>query len=64
LTTVPEKWNVTTVSGDDQTPRHAARQAPPAAACNVITITGTGDHDRPEWLITMNGIRSPDRRHE
>ena len=26
---------------------------------SVITITGLGDHDQPEWLITMTGIRSP-----
>jgi len=24
----------------------------------MITITRTGDHDRPEWLITINGIRT------
>jgi putative SOS response-associated peptidase YedK len=24
----------------------------------MITITGIGDHDRLEWLITMNGIRN------
>ena len=24
----------------------------------MITITGVGDHDPPEWLITMAGIRS------
>jgi hypothetical protein len=24
---------------------------------NVITITGIGDHLRPEWLITITGIR-------
>jgi hypothetical protein len=24
----------------------------------MITITGAGDHDRPEWLITMTGIRT------
>jgi len=24
----------------------------------MITITGAGDHDRPEWLITMAGIRN------
>ena len=24
----------------------------------MITITGLGDHDRPDWLITMTGIRS------
>jgi hypothetical protein len=33
---------------------------------SVITITGLGDHDQPDWLITMNGIRTlaaaPDRR--
>ena len=25
---------------------------------NMITITGAGDHDPPEWLITMAGIRT------
>jgi hypothetical protein len=25
---------------------------------SVITITGLGDHDQPDWLITMTGIRS------
>ena len=25
----------------------------------MITITGAGDHDRPDWLITMTGIRKP-----
>jgi hypothetical protein len=24
----------------------------------MIMITGTGDHDRPEWLIIITGIRS------
>jgi hypothetical protein len=24
----------------------------------VITITGLGDHDQPDWLITMTGIRT------
>jgi len=24
----------------------------------VITITGLGDHDQLDWLITMTGIRS------
>ena len=24
---------------------------------SMITITGLGDHDRPDWLITMTGIR-------
>jgi hypothetical protein len=23
----------------------------------MITITGAGDHDQPDWLITMTGIR-------
>jgi hypothetical protein len=27
-------------------------------ASSVITITGAGDHDRPDWLTTMNGIRT------
>jgi hypothetical protein len=27
----------------------------------MIKITGIGDHDRPEWLIRINGMRS--RRH-
>jgi len=25
---------------------------------SMIMITGMGDHDRPEWLITMAGIRT------
>ena len=29
-----------------------------AQARSVITITGIGDHDRPDWLITMNGMRN------
>ena len=28
---------------------------------SMITITGLGDHDRPDWLITMTGIRSRGR---
>jgi hypothetical protein len=24
---------------------------------SMLLVTGTGDHDRPEWLITINGIR-------
>jgi hypothetical protein len=24
----------------------------------VITITGAGDHDRPDWTITMAGMRN------
>jgi hypothetical protein len=27
--------------------------------CSVITITGLGGHDQPDWLITMTGIRIP-----
>jgi len=26
---------------------------------SVIMITGIGDHDRPEWLIRISGMRSP-----
>jgi hypothetical protein len=25
---------------------------------SVITITGLGDHDQPDWLITLTGIRT------
>jgi hypothetical protein len=32
--------------------RHSSVQA-----SSVIKITGLGDHDRPDWLITMTGIR-------
>jgi len=28
------------------------------AHSDVITITGFGDHNQPEWLITFTGIRS------
>jgi hypothetical protein len=28
----------------------------------MITVTRTGDHDRPEWLITINGIRKAELR--
>ena len=28
---------------------------------SVITITGLGDHDQPDWLITMTGIHN--QRH-
>jgi hypothetical protein len=28
---------------------------------SVITITGLGDHDQPDWLITMTGIRKQAR---
>jgi len=57
LTNVLEKWDGTTVSGANQMPRHAARQTSSVAASNVIMITGMGDHNQPEWLITINGIR-------
>jgi hypothetical protein len=38
--------------------RHSSTQA-----SSVTTITGLGDHDQPEWLITMTGIRTlhPDK---
>jgi hypothetical protein len=29
-----------------------------AQASSMITITGAGDHDPPDWLITMTGIRT------
>ena len=48
----------TTVSGDDQChPMLRARHSS-AQVRSVITITGLGDHDQPDWLITMTGIRS------
>jgi hypothetical protein len=28
----------------------------------MIRITGIGDHDRPEWLIRISGMRSKERR--
>jgi hypothetical protein len=28
----------------------------------MIRITGIGDHNRPEWLIKINGMRSPSNR--
>jgi hypothetical protein len=33
--------------------RHSSAQA-----SSVITITGIGDHDQLDWLITMTGIRN------
>ena len=36
--------------------RHSSTQV-----SSVITITGLGDHDQPDWLITMTGIRRPVR---
>jgi hypothetical protein len=41
-------------------PPHAAHQALLDQVRSVITITGLGDHDRPDWLITMTGTRSRD----
>ncbi len=38
-------------------PPHVARQALLGQVRSVITITGLGDHDQPDWLITMTGIR-------
>jgi hypothetical protein len=32
--------------------RHSSTQV-----SSVITITGLGDHNQPDWLITMTGIR-------
>jgi hypothetical protein len=32
---------------------------PSSGTVNImITITGIGDHDRPEWLIRISGIRT------
>ena len=39
------------------TPMLPARHSSTRAS-SVITITGLGDHDQPEWLITMTGIRN------
>jgi hypothetical protein len=41
----------------------AARLSAPSSRATarrveLITITGIGDHLRPEWLITFTGIRS------
>jgi hypothetical protein len=34
--------------------------APSSGKVNtMIRITGIGDHDRPEWLIRINGLRRP-----
>src|SRR4051794_3352693 len=35
---------------------HARHLLDPGA--QRVTITGLGDHDQPDWLITMNGIRN------
>ncbi len=37
---------------------NAARQHSSAQVSSVITITGLGDHDQPDWLITMTGIHA------
>jgi hypothetical protein len=35
---------------------------PSSGTVNImITITGIGDHDRPEWLIRISGIRKQRR---
>jgi hypothetical protein len=39
------------MNGGDQTLLHLT-------VSSVITITGLGDHDQPDWLITMTGIRT------
>ena len=36
---------------------HAIRRASSTQASSTITITGAGDHDQPDWLITMTGSR-------
>ena len=48
----------TTVSGDDQCHPMLRVRHSSAQVRSVITITGLGDHDQPDWLITMTGIRS------
>ncbi len=48
----------TTVSGDDQCHPMLRVRHSSAQVRNVITITGLGDHDQPDWLITMTGIRT------
>jgi hypothetical protein len=37
-------------------------QSAARTAASVITITGTGDHLRPEWLITFTGMHEGSRR--
>ena len=41
------------------TRRHVMLSAMPSSGrvYSVIKITGIGDHDRPEWLIRINGMR-------
>jgi hypothetical protein len=40
------------------TPRAATLTPRLSAVISVITITGIGDHLRPEWLITFTGMRT------
>ena len=39
--------------------RHVMLSAMPSSGrvYSMIKITGIGDHDRPEWLIRINGMR-------
>jgi hypothetical protein len=39
-------------------PRQAVAVPSSGIVNSVIRITGIGDRDRPEWLITINGIRT------
>jgi hypothetical protein len=41
------------ISSDDQRPGRNSS----ARLSNMVTITGAGDHDRTDWLITTTGIR-------
>jgi len=39
----------------------ASQRSPPACSASgerAFTITGIGDHDRPEWPFTINGMRT------
>src|SRR6266699_694890 len=49
----------TRVDGADRCDPHAAPNRP---RHGVITITGIGDHLRPEWPITITGTRNGRRR--
>src|SRR5689334_2959522 len=46
------------VDGENRCDPHAD---PIGRVRGVITITGIGDHLRPEWPITITGIRTPSR---
>jgi hypothetical protein len=39
-------------------PRHAVAMPSSGIVNSVIRITGIGDHNRPEWLIRISGMRS------